>query len=73
MANRREKGNVSRSASRLTLLLWQYGQAYVTLSRVRSKDGLSIDVAPSAAHIRAHPDVKAFYRLIDSKKESRKG
>ena len=42
---------------------FEYGQAYVALSRVKSLDSLYIhEFAPEA--VRAHPKVKAFYSSI---------
>lgn len=42
---------------------FEYGQAYVALSRVKSLDGLYIyDIEPSS--IKAHPKVKAFYESL---------
>jgi ATP-dependent DNA helicase PIF1 len=44
---------------------FEYGQAYVALSRVRSMESLYIfDIKPSA--FRANPAVAAFYRKIEA-------
>ncbi len=44
---------------------FEYGQAYVALSRVRSMESLYIfDIKPSA--FRANPSVAGFYRKIDA-------
>ena len=44
--------------------VFEYGQAYVTLSRVKSLEGLSI-TGIDFKKIRCHPKVKRFYRSIN--------
>jgi ATP-dependent DNA helicase PIF1 len=46
--------------------VWEYGQAYVALSRVRSLDGLYVFAFDKRA-VKAHPVVRAFYRRLDTK------
>jgi len=46
--------------------VWEYGQAYVALSRVRSLDGLYVFSFDKRA-VKAHPVVRAFYRKLNAK------
>ena len=48
---------------------FEYGQAYVALSRVRNVESLYIwNLDPS--RIRAHPAVRGFYAILEAKKET---
>ena len=44
--------------------VFEYGQSYVALSRVRSKDGLSLTYPINAQQVIAHPNVVEFYRQL---------
>lgn len=44
--------------------VWEYGQAYVALSRVRSLSGLQIEGDFSRSSIKAHPKVQKFYEHL---------
>ncbi len=46
--------------------VWEYGQAYVALSRVRSLDGLYVFAFDKRA-VKAHPVVKAYYKQLSTK------
>ena len=44
--------------------VFEYGQAYVALSRLRSLDGLVLTKKFDRSSIKAHPTVTAFYRTL---------
>lgn len=49
--------------------VFEYGQSYVALSRVRSKGGLSLSGPLQSAHIKAHPDVVSFYTALYGRRD----
>lgn len=64
---------VIRSLDRASVCLsraFEYGQAYVALSRVRSLEGLSVIGNIDPSKIRAHPRVVAFYRALSQERKA---
>jgi ATP-dependent DNA helicase PIF1 len=49
---------------------WEFGQAYVALSRCRSLDSFSLD-SFNASRVRANPDVINFYKTLDIETEGK--
>ena len=45
--------------------IFEYGQTYVALSRVKSLNGLYLTIV-NANKIKAHPEVKKFYNKIEN-------
>ena len=52
--------------------VFEYGQAYVALSRVRSERGLSLAKKLLATQVKAHPAVVAFYTNLEENKRREK-
>lgn len=50
--------------------MFEYGQGYVALSRATCLQGLTLR-SFSAASVRAHPKVKAYYQLMQRQKQAR--